>query len=542
MSTETNIFPITNLIDLSSRYTLYTIRGLNNAPEEYYQNCQNIIKRLSYSMRSPVTIIYRDNGPFLVIEDGKTPPKSLSVVRTNVQFDRCSDTLELDYTVRTTENDTICQRFLDFAIQGVLFKNPELWQPTTGYPFFEKQGENLPDDLVRYLGYSIRSALTPDGQLGFCVDVTSKTVGQNPLPYHLTQDAFAGWKNRTFVYHYGHQWYEIQLMALSDFNASEYIIPGTETNLLEWAVKECRKPIPSELAAVPHDAAVGMYLNNRNENRGALASLCYPVYRTSDEEAGKQHSYTILPPHVRRRKIGNFVRRYLRNIPFGSNKIQVASSAVFVEPRIFAAPDILFGNNKVLSVRSTPGAQHTSLDKLGETRMSLLRDKEAGFYGQKPLGRHYLILPQSVADSFGEQFTADLITMVADFFTHPYDPTVVTYNDRVPKTFAKQGNAMLEAVRSKCELPGYAVVMIHHTTDRKTREEDQLAAMVMRELRDPEIDIKAAVIHSAVGQECYELVRQNGEPSYQINKNKRGKLLGYLRMVVINKILLNNEC
>jgi hypothetical protein len=541
MSNETNIFPITNLSSLSSRYVLYTIRGLNNAPDEYYQNCQNIIKRLSYSMRSPVTIIHRDNVPFLVIEEGRTPPTSLAVIRTNVRFDRSSDTVELDYTVRSAENDVICQRFLDFAVQGALFKNSELWQPAAGYPFFEKQGEDLPDDLVRYLGYSIRSTFTSDGQLGFCVDVTSKTLGKNPLPHHLTHDDFAKWKNRNFVYHYGHQWYEIQLIALSDFNASEYIIPDTELNILEWVVKDCRKPIPAELAAVPHDAAVGMYLNNRNENRGALVSLCYPVYRTSDKEAGKQHSYTILPAYVRRRKIMNFVQRYLRNIPFGANKIQVASNAAIVEPRMFAVPDILFGNNKVLSVRSTAGAQHVSLDKLGEARMALLRDKGAGFYGQKPLGRHYLILPQSVADSFGQSFTEDLIAMVAELFPHPYDPTLVTYNDRVPKTFAKQGNAILEAVRNKCELPGYAVVMIHHTTDRKTAAEDQLAAMVMRELRDPKIDIKAAVIHSAVGQECYELVQQKGKPSYQINQNKRGKLLGYLRMVAINKVLLNNE-
>src|SRR5262249_10396737 len=148
------------------------------------------------------------------------------------------------------------------------------------------------------------------------------------LAYHLTQAEFAQWTNRNFIYHYGYQWYEIQLTALSDLNASEYIIPGTEKNLLEWTVNECRKPIPSELAAVPHDASVGIYLNNRDESRGVLVPLCYPVYRTSDTEAGQQHSYTILPPHVRRRKILDFVRRYLRDIPFGiDGYIQVASVA-----------------------------------------------------------------------------------------------------------------------------------------------------------------------------------------------------------------------
>jgi argonaute-like protein implicated in RNA metabolism and viral defense len=82
--------------------------------------------------------------------------------------------------------------------------------------------------------------------------------------------------------------------------------------------------------------------------------------------------------------------------------------------------------------------------------------------------------------------------------------------------------------------------MIHHTRDRRQAGEDQLAAMVMRELRKSEIDIKAAVIHSAVGQECYQLVH-SGEPTYLPRKEKQGKLRGYLRMVAVNKVLLNNE-
>lgn len=542
MSTETNIFPITNLHELASRYRLYEIRGLKNAPDEYYSNIQRIIRRLSFGLRSPVTVIQRDDAAFLVVEEGKEPPATLAVVRTTVRFDLDSDVLDLDYAVRTPANDIICRRFLDFAVQGVLFRNSALWQPAPGRPFFEKEGEFLTDDLVQYPGFSIRSAFTPDGRLGFCVDVTNKIVSRHPLPVHLTQDAFTAWRNRNVIYHYGHQWYEIQLTSLSDLNATEYIIPGTDTNLLEWAVQECRKPIPAELAAVPHDAAVGIYLNNREDTRGALLPLCYPVYRTSDSEAAQQHQNAILPPYIRHRRIHTFVHRFLQNIRFGSSdSIHIASTPAVAEPQIFAPPDILFSNSTVLSVRSTPDTVHTSLDKLGQARMNLLRDPGVGFFRQDPLGRHYLVLPQTVADSFGDSFTEDLKQAVSELFPHPYNPTVVTYNDRVAHTFPKQGNAILDTVRYQCKVPGYAVVMIHHTTDRQYGAEDQLAAMVMRELRKPEIDIKAAVIHSAVGQECYRLVQRNGEPTYVSNPEKRGKLRGYLRMVAINKVLLNNE-
>jgi hypothetical protein len=112
----------------------------------------------------------------------------------------------------------------------------------------------------------------------------------------------------------------------------------------------------------------------------------------------------------------------------------------------------------------------------------------------------------------------------------------------VKKTFIYQGKAILETVRAKCRKPGYAVVMIHHTIERKIREEDQLAAMVVRELREDPLDLKAAVIHSAVGRECYVLINdKQGRPMYIPRERARKKLTGYLRNIALNKVLLTNQ-
>ena len=64
--------------------------------------------------------------------------------------------------------------------------------------------------------------------------------------------------------------------------------------------------------------------------------------------------------------------------------------------------------------------------------------------------------------------------------------------------------------------------------------------MVIAELRK-KYDITAAVIHSAVGQECYQLVQKGGKPEYLPRDDKRGLLSGYLQMVALNKILLTNQ-
>ncbi len=539
MSLETNIFRIVNADALSSTYKLYRIKGLNNAPDEYYQNRQNIIRKLSFSLKAPVTIVDREGLPHLVVRSDATPPVNLSVVRTTVTFEHCPGELVLDFSVRSPENDRICIRFLDFWIQGVLFKHVNLWQPSAGQAFFRKESEPLGTNLVKHTGFSVRAIITSTNELGLCIDVTSKTVGRDPLPTHLSYDEFAQWKNQTFVYHYGHNWYEIQAIGLSDQNVTEYIIPDSQLSLLDWAVRDCPKPIPAELAAVPHDASALLYLDGRDDNRSAIAPLCYPVYRTSNDGAGQRHGHTILEPRYRRELIHTFMRENLRGLKMGSTPFQLESRPVFVETRMFSVPDIRFGNGKVLSARNTPNTQHVSLDALGKTRLALLKDYNAGFYTRDLLDRQYLILPQSVVDSYGTRLIDDLKRTMRDLFPHGYDPVVVPYKDRVAKTFAKQGHAIREAVALYCTKPGYAVVMIHHTSDRKEGAEDQLAAMVIRELYDRNPQIYAAVMHSVVGSECY--FQPNGQSSYEPRSDKRGKLSGYLRMVAINKILLTNQ-
>jgi argonaute-like protein implicated in RNA metabolism and viral defense len=82
--------------------------------------------------------------------------------------------------------------------------------------------------------------------------------------------------------------------------------------------------------------------------------------------------------------------------------------------------------------------------------------------------------------------------------------------------------------------------MIHETVDRRNREHDQLAAMVMRELRDRELF--ASVIHTTVSTESYALPPTAPPGSdYRPVREKQGKLNGYLRNVAITKILLTNE-
>jgi len=86
----------------------------------------------------------------------------------------------------------------------------------------------------------------------------------------------------------------------------------------------------------------------------------------------------------------------------------------------------------------------------------------------------------------------------------------------------------------------YALVMLHPTTDRKVREHDLLAAMVIRELRAK--DIYAAVNHSEMGERSYVMVSgKDGTPRYEVRDSQRSRFTGYLRNVALNKVLLTNN-
>jgi len=543
MSTlETNIYPILNLDDFSARYRLYKIRGLEREHPEYYQNSQILIRDISYTLSTPATITESGDETFLVMrDDAAKPGYEYPLVRATVYLEPSEVTYDLNFGKLDPKTEPLAIRFLQFMLQAPLSNSPHLWQPGSGKPFFEKGSGHTAMGVTRFTGFAVR-VVTSSAGLGLCVDVTNKYVRSRPLPTLLTRSEFRPFKGKHCIYHYGHRWYEIQLREICDLNASEYKVGenGDRLPLLEFIAQQSQKPISQELAGLPHDASVVFYSNNRGQTRAAPAALCYPVLDSADT-ARNNRPNALLKTEDRHARTQRFVDGYLRNLRFSNAQLKVSPEPLRIPQKMFLLPDYEFGNGRRLSVRGTSGADQVSLDTIGKTRMALLRDREAGFYIRDPLQRQYLILPQSVQDSFGPTFVKDLKVNVNELYPQdqPYDPVVVTYNDRVQRTFVEQGNAILEAVGRHCTRQGFAVVMIHDTHDRRVRQHDQLAAMVIRKMRD--MDIPAAVMHSATGQNCYELRTIGGGREYACRNDKRGKLQGYLRNVALNKVLLTNE-
>lgn len=545
MPLETNLFPITNLDELAAEYRLVRVRGLASDHPEYHENREALQNRLSFLLRAPVVAVPRPDGEYLAIPKDQAPvPADVTLVRAVVTLEPLADTFTLNLRARDPESEAIALRFLRHFLQSPLRAQPTLWQPEAGRPFFERTPRRTVRGVNQFFGYSVRPVITPDGGIALCVDVRSRYVSSAPLPTTLTRDEFnRRWKGRNFVYHYGDDWYEVHPDGLGDGTVVDhkFIAENKRWTLLEYVQTKARKPLTLEVATLSRDASFVLYRNRRGQVLAAPAPLCYEVLTTRPERVAQQHGDTILSPESRRSLVHRFAARYLQNLTLGGRTIHVSVSPLRAETSRLSPPDLRFGNGRVLSVASSAGAEIVTLKDLGRRRLALLRQEGVGFYVQRALDRQYLIIPQSVFDSYGSAFRQDLAAAVAAFVTGAgaYSPEIVPYDDRGRRTFVVQGNAVLAAAKQHCRLPGYALVMLHRLSDAADQE-DQLAAMVLYEL-SRQVDVRAAVIHSDMPGRAYRERMDDGRRAYVRSDPGYGRFNGYLRNVALNHVLLTNQ-
>ncbi|MHA1251868.1 MAG: Piwi domain-containing protein [Candidatus Helarchaeota archaeon] len=546
---ETNIYIIENLDDLKCNYRIYDVRGLSKDSKDYFKNIQLMTRRLSYLTNSPcIPFNLNENVCIAQPDEFSKLPKSLDLVRTVVKISLRKNLNELNFNNLNSKTALLAQRFLQFSLQNPLYRNPTLWQPKSGYPFYNK----VPDQRLRkiskeidvYHGFIFRIILLQKNKLGICVDVGNKYVSRNYLPTKITRDEFDNYKGRNCLYEFGTNWYEIKIHGLADQLCNEIKIPHKGTLFEEIQSHAGPNPSPS-LLELPEDSSVIFYLNNRNERRNVPTGLCRLIFSTNHPEIKFLHNHTMKKPHIRRHEIKLIVNKYLRDLKFGEFPIELSENPLIIPNKQILVPDLLFGNNKILSVRKTPGTIFTPLKDFGKKKKELFYSSDAGIYRKKIFDRQYLILPKSFYLSFGKSFIDDLKREVNRFFTNEnriqYSPNLIIYNDSVQSTIYNLGREILKAVEESGDTRGYGIVMIPKLPSEKFKKEDELANLLMVELRKK--DLFVSIIHTTVPQEYFNnKSKYKDKNSYDANDKKIQKRYnGYIKNVAINKVLLLNE-
>lgn len=543
MFIETNCFRISGLDALTVEYRLYKIAGLHRDSLAYHGNVQRLVRQLSFRMRAPVTTYKVEGETFLVVPIKSGDPRDH--VMLGGGYAALQDTgkiLELDFTTARPELDSVRLRFLQFTLQGSIWRNSRLWQPGAGQPFFFKKPTKQLGKTDLYEGFAMRATSHPEDGFGLIVDLRRKLVSKASLLARIKTEQIDVLKGRSCLYKMGHNWFEITLDGLADLKAGEPSIPfeGKAVSLIDYLHTKSRKPVPPSIANLSPDGAAIYYRTNGPKQLSAPAELCYLVEDTHSPEGAKYQRETIIDPQSRYHQINRLVGMFLGQMQVGDVTVSVSGQAV-PKTQPFSPPTLRFGNGKTLSFDRSERDAGSALKNYGRSRLTLLSNKDAGFFEQSPLDRQYLVLPKSVENSYGPQFREELKRQVEALYPKGggYGPELIVYDDlNSPRNFADQSRAIRRAVEATNIRSGYALVMVHRYEPRP-RSEDQLAAWVVKEF--PQLfDLKAAVIHTDVAKQAYGSTTHGDATRYVVKPAESKRLSGYLRNVALNKILLTN--
>lgn len=548
---HTNIFPILNTADLSGEYRLFEILGLDVSSMDYQRNKQYLISSLSRNLKHPIEIIQRDQKAYIVTGNeadilGAMPKEYPAIGNNTLYFRDTEEVFPLDFDSDNPSIRFICKRFLQFSIQGVLFKNKSVWQPAAGKPFFSKKA--IPQqDISIYPGFSIRVVDLKNDGWGIAVDATRKYLKAVPLPVHLPKEEFdRKYKDRKVVVKLGHQWYEIKLTQWHSLTVSQhkYPNPNGECNitLLEDLRQRTVKPHPQLLAQLPPDASVVFYHLTNGEVRSIPAGLCFLVMGTEDEMDGHLHRNSILSPDIRLDEIFEIRRKLLNQLTFGDKEIRLANQLKAISRKKFKFPDIVLGDDEEFTFQ----AANNSPNLFAKLRSKKILDGDHGFLKplQPLLGPQYIFLPRSIFDTYKEDFVRRIVGEVNRMYPWcEYKPRVEHFEDIPSKRadYVAMGRCILAEIKEKIstQIHSYALIMIPKVVKGK-RQHDKLSALLIRELK--KLNVSATIIHSDTVEASYEeRLDSSGKVSYPVYPQMKGKLKGYCRNVALAKVLLNNR-
>ena len=537
MKYVSNIYPITNLKEISSQYRLYDIKGIKGK-KDYQALKQILIEKFSRKLKHPVTIIEIQDNPKLVIKNDNEILKKISrendLGRITVYFELTDEVFDLDFTSSSIETKKICLRFLQFDLNDELRKNPKLWQSETGGPFLLKNSEVI-DGIAIFKGFSFRVIQLPDFGFGIIIDATRKFAYSQSLdPYLKKEDFYKKFKGKSFIYKY-HPWYEIKVKEYADLNVSQFKIDGI--TLIDFVRNIVPKPHSSTLANLPSDSVVLEYYTTNGETRGAPAGLLNQVLDFQEINNPEiNRNSTIIPQH-RFEEIRSYKYNFFNHITFGNKYLILANKTLEIDGKIFTFPDYEMGNNYILKSNNykNPG-------DLTRERYNKLINSNVGFYTKTPLQNQIIVLPRSIYDRQGALFINKLKQIVNEMYpSDTYNPVIINYEDKLKKglDYIEIGNQIVETIKTKYQNYGmaYSVVMIPRMEKKAKKQHDELSALITIQLK--RLNITCSIIHTDTVNECFFEGKKDGKIFYDIKPEKRGRFNGYIKNVAITKILLN---
>ncbi|MFQ5872326.1 MAG: hypothetical protein ACE5JL_00790 [Dehalococcoidia bacterium] len=535
-----NLFEVTNLAEISVGYRLLEVRGLPPGGE-YDKNVNQLVKAVSYEVHQPVALVRHGDTHFLAMPGHSQLPRLEQQLMPHVaQLEPVQEIYPLEFDRLDSRTAPIATAFLQFALRGPLFTDHDLWG--SGRLWYSKQPLNARDSnatVDTYPGFSWNVIETDEGRLFLAVDTVTRYIDRLWLTERLNGGDPAMYRGRRCLYCFGHQWYTVQFWGLTGLSIAEQrfqpegrnqpvdVLTYTQARWQQDAIPWVRNLSPES------PAIIYRYPGSNQQRYGALA-LCRLTVSTADAEAAGRHGTSILNPHLRFRRITEVVEHHFQHAKLGGYPIKIATTPLEPRRRVFQVPTQRFGHGRVLGVSSTAPDGTTDvvpIQQLGQKRLQLLLDPQAGPLDTSPFDTQYLILPLSSPRAINDDFADRFVTTMRQVSgQNTYGVKRILYDDREATSLHRQVQAIKQAISDNTIQRGYALLVLPERSNR------DLHNYIKRELW-PDLQFQCAMAGKIRG---YYQEQTNG-PAFRPAPDRLRRLGSYVRGCAFGMMVVNRK-
>lgn len=463
-----NLFPLLNQDKLAITYRLLEIHLTRG--DNYDKNLNQLLKAVRFEMRKPVALVRRAEADYLSIPaDAALPQLERQLMPHISTLVPTSTTNRLEFARLNAQDVSIAIAFLEFAFKGALYQSRDLWGDRRSY--YSKSpllAGGLWSKIDLYPGFKWGIVPREQGRLHLAVDTTVKYVDRAWLPERLNGADPREYLHRYCLYHYGHEWYPVQLWGFGQPIAQQRFIVAEDqrvTDVLSYTSQRWEvNPPPWVRNLDPESPSIIYRYPGKDGDRYGALALCKLLYSTADEEVQQLHNRSIMDPAERFAQIEETIRRYFQQAILGEQPIQVAAVPLQIERHVFPVPLLRFGQGHILKVSQPGSSQGTNgvpLEQLGQQRLRLALSPQAGPLDTSPFAVQYLLLPRSLPRAIYDDFQRRFIRAMRQVSGQQhYQVEQILYDDRQATSLPKQVQAIQDACDANSISRGYAFLVL----------------------------------------------------------------------------------
>jgi len=538
-----NLYEIEEPGRLAFEFRLVEVRGLDRAtvsnPDLIDQNLNILAKLVAIREKCPVSII-RDLQQFLLAVPAATrieqleyhlaPDIATLVPQSNTRHSTllASDPLERHVAVD----------FLRFCLRGPLWASRELWS-SSPQTFFAKRplnGHEISREVDLYEGFHFHVRYL-DEKLFVGIMLSYKYVDMAWATDRFSPEDLRRHKMRMFLYHFGNQWYPVQLLdGLEKSIREARFVPestGEPISVFDYTVQKAgQNPPPWIRALDPESPAILYRYPGRDQRLFAALALAKLIHRTNDPEIKDFHRRSIKSPDDRFRFSRQVIERYFQSRQFFGSEMKVRTEAYAVRPLLFPVPALEFGQKYVLTVGPNVANGETPLAGLGRARMNCLLDRRAGAAVTTTLEPQYIVIPQSLDRAIASDLSHRLESATRTFLQTSYRFETVLYDDRRARTLKQHIEAILAGVQNANLKHGRGVLIL------PSNAHDDLHNYIKRALRER---FEFQCLDAARVSNFYRTVLRKGEGQVEIVPDLERRYTSYLRYAALGLMIVNRQ-